>query len=333
MTAYSSIERLAHDGAESRPRRAPPPVRALTATPSVLAGVIRNPRAHRNRRSVASPTPDGVLLSDAGSSDELDAALRSFAARGVARLVIDGGDGVVREVLTRLPAAFGARPPVIAVLPSGKTNALALDLGARPGWSLASALASPRTAERAPVEVSRVGEAGPPQRGFVFGAGAFVDVTALAQRLHRARMFDGLAVGAALGGAGARTLLGRGGGPWGAGVALRLQHGEAAAREGPGFLLLVSTLERLPLGLRPFGRPRPGLKVLDVEAPPRRLHAALPVLLSGRDRAWLAGAGYRRTDPDRLHVVLDGPYVLDGEVYPGGELMLSLGAPVTFVLP
>ena len=270
-----------------------------------------------------------MLSAEPRSREALREALEGFAARGVARLVIDGGDGTVREVLGRLPEAFAGRPPQVAVLPTGKTNALALDLGVRPGWSLAAALASVRTVARTPLEVSRPGRDTPVQRGFVLGAGAFVDAIALAQRLHRARLFDSLAVGAALGAMGMRTLLG--GGPWRAGVPWRVQAGEAASREGRGFLLLVSTLERLPLKLRPFGAPRPGLKVLEVEAPPRRPAAALPLLLAGADRPWLARAGYRRSDPDRLRVGLRTPYVLDGELYEGGELLIARGAPIAFV--
>ena len=51
---------------------------------------------------------------------------------------MDGGDGTLREVLTALPGAF-ATPPLLAVLPSGKTNILALDLGTPHGWTLEAA--------------------------------------------------------------------------------------------------------------------------------------------------------------------------------------------------
>jgi diacylglycerol kinase (ATP) len=41
--------------------------------------------------------------------------------------------------------------------------------------------------------------------------------------------------------------------------------------------------QALPFGLKPFGAPREGLKLLDVDAPPRRLLKALPMVLSGKD--------------------------------------------------
>lgn len=47
-------------------------------------------------------------------------------------LVINGGDGTVQAALTELynGGHFGETPPPVAVLPSGKTNLIALDLGA-----------------------------------------------------------------------------------------------------------------------------------------------------------------------------------------------------------
>jgi hypothetical protein len=48
-------------------------------------------------------------------------------------LVINGGDGTVQATLTELynGGHFDDEPPPVAVLPSGKTNLIALDLGAR----------------------------------------------------------------------------------------------------------------------------------------------------------------------------------------------------------
>ena len=48
-------------------------------------------------------------------------------------LAINGGDGTVQAALTELynGGHFGDAPPPVAVLPSGKTNLIALDLGAR----------------------------------------------------------------------------------------------------------------------------------------------------------------------------------------------------------
>src|SRR5690606_19886232 len=113
---------------------------------------------------------------------DLSGHLKRFASEGVDLVVIDGGDGTVREVLGALPAAYGQAWPVLAVLPSGKTNILALDLGAKPGWGLEAALEragrdKPVLATRTPIEVSWSGGGRPLVRGFLVGLGAFVKAT------------------------------------------------------------------------------------------------------------------------------------------------------------
>ena len=55
-------------------------------------------------------------------------------------LVVDGGDGTVRDVLTCGAGIFGESWPTLIVLPNGKTNALAADLGLPTNWSLSDAM-------------------------------------------------------------------------------------------------------------------------------------------------------------------------------------------------
>jgi hypothetical protein len=66
-------------------------------------------------------------------------------------LVINGGDGTVQATLTELynGGHFDDEPPPVAVLPSGKTNLIALDLGARgdPIQTLEQLIALARTDE------------------------------------------------------------------------------------------------------------------------------------------------------------------------------------------
>ena len=299
----------------------------------IRAAVLRNPRAHALRRGrEPSRAPPGVPTAEPPSTAVLQAVLRDWAADGVTRLVVEGGDGTVRELLGLLPEAFGGRAVELAILPAGKTNALAHDLGRGRRLTLDTALASPRTTTRAPVEIVH-GDADLVRRGFVFGMGVFTDAVRLAQHLHRAGLFGSLAVAAALVGAGARVLFGGPSDPWRAGRPMRLERDGAAGPERSRFLLLLSTLERLPLGLRPFGPERRGLKLLEVDAPPRRLLAALPLVLSGRERPWLAEAGYRRSEVRELRLRAGGPYILDGELFEGGDLLVRQGAPITFVLP
>lgn len=301
------------------------------------AGVIHNPKSRHNRGVEAPRGSDAVLVEAPRGRQALDETLARFAEENLDLLVIDGGDGTVREVLTRAPRHFGKGLPALAVLPSGKTNALAFDLGAPPGWSIKGALQSAREGRfraRRPIEVFRAGEETPLVRGFIFGAGAFVRATDLAQRTHKLGAFEDVAVGLTLGGAVFRTLFGGPRSGWRSGEPMRIGFGDAPPCTGDIFLLLASTLERLPLGVQPLGPPDRGrMRSLAVEAPPRRLLRALPRLLSGAETPWLAEAGYHQRVDERIEVDLDTSFVLDGETFPGGQLSLRLGAPLQFVTP
>ena len=302
-------------------------------------GVIHNPKARRNRDGRARlDAPPEALVAEVGAFDFLPKVLADFAEAGVELLVVDGGDGTVRDVLSRLPEAFGGRLPRLAILPSGKTNVLAKDLGARPGWTLRHALAAASGGNghirtRTPMEVRWAGATSPPMRGFMFGAGAYVRATALAQDAHRRGLFDSVAVAVALAGAVVRTVAGRAGDPWRAGDRASLAIDDAPARDADRLLVLASALENLPLGLRPFGPPRAGVKLLEVDAPPIRLAAAAPGLAAGFNSAWLADHGYRRADVRRFTLKSEGDFVLDGEIYPGGDISVGTGPVFEFVTP
>lgn len=64
--------------------------------------------------------------------DQIGEALRTIARVRPRILVVNGGDGTVQATLTELyhGGHFGSAPPPVAVLPNGKTNLIALDLGA-----------------------------------------------------------------------------------------------------------------------------------------------------------------------------------------------------------
>ena len=300
----------------------------------IRAGVIWNQRSHRNKHAGRAPLPDDVLDIVPEQESELFAGLRRLAAENVDLVVIDGGDGTIREVLTRIPEAYGGRIPRLAILPNGKTNALALDLGVPLGATLEDILAAARSDRRPKkrhcLEVVRAGQALPERRGFLFGLGAFVRGTELAQKNHDLGFFDNAAIGVTLAGAAARTLFGGPEDPWRRGEVVELSF---AVGTRPWFLVLASTLKRFPLGLKPFGEPHEGLKVLSVEAPPRRLVRAVPAILRGRNPPWLAVHGYRRDDLAAFDLSFPGDFVLDGEIFEGGAMSLRQGPELEFVIP
>ena len=298
-------------------------------------GVVHNVRARHNIDRPVIGMIDRAEFAAPRSPQELDAVLAGFAARGVNALVIDGGDGTVRDVMSKAGRHFGTFPRV-AIVPSGKTNALAHDLGVPRHWTALDAVRAIHDGvveERAPIEVRREDTLIPDLRGFIFGAGAFVRATALAQRTHRVGAFNGLAVGLSIAGAVGQTILGGADNSWRRGEPMRIALAGGGVVERNQYLLFGSTLERLPLGIKPLGEPRPGLKLLRIDASPRWMIAGAPAVLRGSDAPWLREAGYHLEDATRIDLTLAGDFILDGETFRGGDLSLSEGEPIRFVVP
>lgn len=326
-----------------------PPLRrhdATVASPG-LVGVVTNPRSrgNLNRGVMADPAAGpGVMTAAPDTRAELMAVLANYARAQIDLLVIDGGDGTVRDVLTCAGSVWSDRWPVIAVIPSGKTNALALDIGVPAGWVLRdvlSAMRTGRTVQRTPIQVSRGDEDEGIVRGFLFGAGVFVAATELAQHTHRAGLFNSVAVGMALGMGLMRSVFGTAGSPWRRGSRMTLRygpgsvgmHGVVPHGDARRHIMLASTLQRLPTGVKPFGTPRAGLKTLVVDAPPRRLAASLFPLLTGSETPELEQLGYHRADAERIEIDVEAGFILDGELFPGGRYVLGRAAPLRFLVP
>ncbi|MEH6756426.1 MAG: diacylglycerol kinase family protein [Parasphingorhabdus sp.] len=99
--------------------------------------LLSNPNSTGNRailpevRSYCAKNSD-VFHYEVDDVDEITKALETIARVKPKVLVINGGDGTVQAALTELYQGghFGDNPPPVAVLPNGKTNLIALDLGA-----------------------------------------------------------------------------------------------------------------------------------------------------------------------------------------------------------
>lgn len=300
-------------------------------------GVILNGRAHRNRggERPARPPLRSIHWARPQSPGQLAQALKRFARARIETLVIDGGDGTLRDVLSAAPACFAAGLPRIALVPSGKTNALARDLGIPRRWGLEDAIAAtarPSLGRRCPLELTRAGQVAPFAHGFLFGAGAFVEATMLGQAAHRAGAFGNLAVGMAVASAIGQTSFGGRVNPWRQGEAMAVWLDGGEQHRAPLYLAMISTLERFPLALRPFGPPRPGLKYLGMAAPPRWALVKLAGMLFGLAGYAVNRWGIRCCDPATLRIAPER-FVLDGEVFAGGPLIVRAGSPIDFVVP
>lgn len=301
-------------------------------------GVISNPRSHGNRNGVrAIDLPDAVVIRHTPDThDALLDCLREFAEQRMDLIVIDGGDGTIRDVLTAAHDIFGGRLPRFAVLQSGKTNALAMDLGVPRDWTIADALAAHQrdhVATREPILVRWLNSDRPEALGFIFGFGAYVRATLLARRVHKQGWFHGPAVAMTVARAVLATVMGDRGGGWRRGSLVRVSRDRFDILSERMFLILGSTLHQMPLGIKPFGRPRGGLKFLAVKAPPKQILRYVPAILSGKTSQKLEDNGYIRRDTDRVFLAIRKGFILDGEHFPGGNLVIGRTTPVEFVIP
>lgn len=82
-------------------------------------------------RSFCAPRAD-IFHYEVEDVGQIGEALETISSVEPKILVINGGDGTVQATMTEMHHGghFGANPPPIAVLPNGKTNLIALDLGA-----------------------------------------------------------------------------------------------------------------------------------------------------------------------------------------------------------
>ncbi|MCT2398574.1 diacylglycerol kinase family protein [Novosphingobium mangrovi (ex Huang et al. 2023)] len=335
-------------GKNARPGQTGPerPARRGRAVP--LVGIVRNPRSHRNKGHAPEMADcSNILTETPRTREELYYTLAGFARRDIDYLVVDGGDGTVRDVLSCGSEIFGGEWPTLIVLPKGKTNALTVDLGLPNHWSLADALAAAHkgnTITRRPLRISPAEGSVKDGciQGFILGTGAFSIATEAGQEAHRRGAFNSFAVGLTVLWAIIQSLFGRTGNPWRTCTPTRIvdRHtGRDLPHSGRGrsderFMTVATTFEKFPLGARPFGRnPVPGLKLAVIDWPVRWIIALLPAVLFGFYSRSLTRNGAQRFHANDLELDIGGSFVLDGEVFPAGRYVLDEGPQLTFVVP
>jgi hypothetical protein len=309
-----------------------------------MSGValVRNRRSTRNLRSAAGgPVPDEIRLIDCRTLDDLSDRLVAAHATGVGVILIDGGDGTVREVLSRLPEIWGSALPRIGILPRGNTNLIAREVGGLRSTNAVAEVLS-RLEAGPPLKVRRrallrldypAGER-PTLRGFMLGWGAYAEGTRIARAEIAARGAGQAALAVlstlrrALAGA-ERTTLRRG-------VAAGISIDGGPEAGAPRLLGLATTLQQsLVGGMNPFWGTGPGaIRWLDIHAPGHRLALAAPFLALGRPRRWMTRDGYASGRAARIELRLDTPFIMDGEAFPPGKsgpMILSADEEIAFV--
>lgn len=312
-----------------------------------LVGFVRNPRSHRNKgHDPALAGRQDVLLAEPRTRTELEEALARFAQAGIDLLAISGGDGTVRDVLTRGAPLFAERWPAIAVLPQGKTNALALDLGVSRRPSLDDAIDAAmkgRIVTRRPIVVSDREGGARDRWGFIFGAGVFNAAIDAGQVAHRFGAFQSFAIGVTAIAGMAQALFGFGRSPWrrlyrmeftDAGTGERLPHSDP--RNGDSrYMVGFTTLRRFPLGMKLLAGVEDGKAIgyFMIDAPRRRALALVPAAAMGSHGPRLAALGMHRGSGEAFDVVLGDGFILDGERFPAGAFRMAAGPELRFVVP
>jgi diacylglycerol kinase family enzyme len=313
-------------------------------------GVLSNLRTGRREVSVARVRRvlqgrRDVLHLETNSSQLVAGALERFAEADVELLVVNGGDGTVQHVLTELLTPKERQwMPRIAPIAGGRTNMVALELGAPrdPARGLRRLLAlaaagqiDARSVEHPVLRVDLAGEL-PPQYGMFFGAGVLHRAIELTHRSFPEGKAQGL-FGAAVVMATliARAATGRRGGVL-TPDKMQIALDDEALPPEEFLLVMATTLRRLFFGIEPFWGQGPApLRFTAIASGARRLALAAPGILVGRPPAHATPeAGYWSRNAAEATVRLDSGVTLDGELFgplPGRLARVSARERVRFV--
>ena len=298
---------------------------------TIRLGMISNPNSGRNRRhlrsicTILNHTPGTPHIVTARSED-IPLAMKELAQAGVNVLAVNGGDGSVAHVLGELVngSAF-ASAPLLCALPGGTTNVTVGDVGIRGGLErsvlklLAWTRGAPCGARIIQRPIISVRNAGGDSLGcgLVFGVGAVVDGIEYWHEQVRSRgMRSEFSSGVAM----IRTVWGTIRGHEGFARPLDIHISSAGCDtplDGEFMLLVISTLERLFLGIHPFwGAGEQALRVTAIERGARQFLRALPSVLRGRPAGIVrADTGYHSARLDSLQLDFSGAFTLDGELH------------------
>ena len=325
-------------------------ISGLAVAEEMTIGMVTNPHSGGNRKGIGpvreflARHPD-IHHGEAVTPEEVEALLADFSARNVNLLIVNGGDGTVQAVLTALYGdgrRLFSHPPVLALLRAGTMSMLARDVGvqAEQAAALAKIRAWSATSERRadlihPRPVLKVRRAGEQKAlcGMFFGAGAILGgIELYHERVNphgvRGELMPGLIL--------LRILL-----------AILMREEKLVAPTEMGMCVngssprriaclaaLVSTLERLFLGLHPFwGKETAPLHFTAVKVKAPHLWRSLPFLLRGIPTAAATpDNGFFSHNAGHVALEFRGRFTLDGELFAArGTLTIEPAGPALFL--
>jgi len=314
---------------------------ALLSNPKSTVNLAQLPRI----RAFCAEHPD-IFHYEVERADQIGEAMRTIARISPTVFAINGGDGTVQAALTELynGGHFGTETPPVAVLPSGKTNLIALDLGAQgdPVEALERLLDIAR-ADLAPHIVARElislsgGDSGiAPVIGMFLGGAGLADVMLYCrERIYPLGLPNSVshfitAVAVVL-----RQVFGLRASflppePAPLSVSVRRE----GAITGRFAFLFVTTLEKLLLSGEVGSHGKGPLKFVAIEQKPVSMLRAFFASLMGRlGRTKLAGVHVEEAD----EIAIEGEasqVILDGETFRAGlgkPILLKPAQPLSFV--
>ena len=306
--------------------------RPLNHTKTLTLGLISNPLSGGNRkkslhaiREVMAGRPQACHR-EASTPSEVGSALAEFVRKKVDVVAVNGGDGTIHAVLTELFRQPSPGPlPLLALLRSGTASMIARDVGLNGSgrkalnrlltWS-STGYSNAAVVQRSLLKVEVAPDQKPLYGMFLGAAGICQGIQFCLERVHSKGVSGQLAAGLTLG----RFLLAavRGDKSLLSPVLATVSLDREPPEKREFLLILISTLERLFLGIRPYWSPEEtgSFYYTAVRPRPQHLLRALPALLRGRKGNFNTPEhGYVSRKVQEVRLTLAGGFTLDGELY------------------
>lgn len=315
------------------------------------AGVISNPLSGGNKKGM--PTVDKILSRyphvlhrKAASLADTVSVLEEFARQEINLVVINGGDGTIQSVFT---AMFFRKPfksmPLIAPVRGGTDSIIARDSGIRGKRDRAIAKVLDWVSKReGPARIAHrtlMKVESPsleyPLYGMIFGAAIIYDASNFCHRKIHAKGFAGeLAPGLTA----SRYVLGvlRGESAFRQATSMKIHIDGRLERKDHFLMVLLTTVERLFFGLRPFwGKEQAPLHATFIHNRPSHLAHVFSLLALGKaSRYRKPENGYFSHNANEVRLQFSGGFALDGELHPpspsGQDLLITRGTLAPFLI-
>lgn len=304
-----------------------------------LGGWFRKHTAHMQSLLAALPE---IRQIQAINPAEFEQAVIAVVNEKIEWLIIVGGDGTLQGVISCLFEHLSPdKWPEITIVPAGTTNMTALDVGTNERAEqiltrIRQYLQQPGEVKRISRPVLRIEQAG---RKNVYGMMLGLGLIARGVKFSRSQIkqigitgsiFTLLIVLRSLAG----TFLGRPQAEW-APVRITRRDGANGEKEEVYLFALISALEKLLLGIRPYwGQESAPLHVTFVEQHSKRFWRNIWPLIAGRGHHLQKEEGYISYNATSIELWLDDEYIVDGELYYAssqcGPVKITADGPIQF---